>query len=176
MMKSKRKNEFIFLFIITMLCSLIYCTTDCSTCTISNNECTGCDSNCKPNHLGSCVECDLGSNRYYLIKGDGTCESKSSCDSGLFVIYGKHECVSSCGNDYTLGDFCYENLDSNWECDSSKLCHCKYKYYITTTDTKNEYHCLGPSDNCPPDYNSYYNNKCIEGDVNNICPSRKKKN
>ena len=134
-------------------CLIIFCliflskTDDCDAthCRRNGNECVDidatlgaprtCSQNCKPNLLSDsdlkCYDCsssDVITNKYYTINGL-SCSRSASCAGK--IIQG-NQCVSSCGNLYQLGDFCYKIILNSAEvsCDESKICECKYAYYI----------------------------------------------
>ena len=138
---------------------------------------SSCNSNCRPKFTSSsitCYLCNFSGQNFYKINDDGTCTPKATCDSNEKIVHGSNECVSSCdSNSYKMGDYCYLNMPSNSDCDTtSKICTCKYKYYITD-DNKQEYHCLGQNDDCPNEYDYYNENtkECLSTD----CTSKKKK-
>lgn len=167
---------------------------DCDTthCRRSGNECvnanaaTGtsgiCSQYCKPNLLSDsdtkCYDCSSGgdtiTNKYYTINGL-SCSRSNSCDGKIIQGNEWNQCVSSCGNLYELGDFCYKIGDLNNDkvsCYESKICKCKYAYFIEAIDGKDKYNCYS-SNSCQESY-IYYNSDtglCSNTD----CPSTQKK-
>ena len=174
---------FIILFFLFLYFPLIKGTDDeCVGCNaITRISCSGssgssCNVNCRPKFTTSiCYFCDFSGQNYYKINDVGTCSPKSACDDGEKIVYQSNECVSSCDtNSYKMGDYCYLNIPLNSECDTtSKVCTCKYKYFITYTN-KQEYHCLGENEDCPLDYN-YYDADTKECGSTGCSSSKKKK-
>ena len=152
---------------------------DCSTCTLTENICTNCNIKCKSKLFDStigCKYCSFNEEKFYKIEDDN-CNPKSQCEDGEKIVYKSNECVSSCSNYFEMGDYCYFSRPENSQCDDiNKNCHCLYKYYITTINSKQEYHCLSQTDDCPSDYNNYKfpNNQCLkESDLPGICTYKK---
>jgi hypothetical protein len=164
---------------------------DATHCRRNGNECVDidttlgaprtCSQNCKPNLLSDsdskCYDCSSGgniiTNKYYTISGS-SCSRSASCTGKIIQGNEWNQCVSSCGNLYQLGDFCYKIILNSAEvsCDESKICECKYAYYIENIDGRNKYNCY-PDNSCPTSYN-YYNSDtgiCSGSD----CPAPQKK-
>lgn len=170
--------------IIIFLISYIYCDDNsCESCIKSGNTCvsnTGteadCPQNCKTSNIDTidgCYYCYFDSEKqYYSITFDdseGSCTTKKKQDCNS-LIFGTKECVQSCDYPYyKLGSYYYkyDNLPTNSEIDStSNLLKCSDKYYITSEDDLQLYHCLSSTEDCPETHSSYYKEEklCFNGD------------
>lgn len=120
------------------------CSTECNDNCINNGlNCVNKGSNkcditvCKPsiiNKGNGCFSCPSVIKTYSI--NNGNCEN--TC-TGNKIVYSTNECVESCGELYTLGDFCFREPPSDTinEIPNEKILKCANKYYIEEKDKKN---------------------------------------
>ena len=174
MNKIKRRIYFLFLINLSLIsfsknaeCDDMRCRRDGFQCKSKVGE--SCSSNCKPNIFSqACYDC--GDQNYYQIdESSKACTGMDSCTG--FIIYGSNQCVSSCGNYYKLGGFCYPSCSGNMEIKNelTRECKCNSFYYI---GSNNEYHCLFQCEYFHVSYD-ISNKLCSTSDCS---PGQKKKN
>ena len=167
-MNQKIKLTRIFYLIIfyLFLISYVICD-DCSDCIISGNTCVyqtdenPCPEKCKPKLFGTsdiikCYECSETIDTYFQIESGGSCHFISDCSQK--IVIGTNECVNSCENGFEFYDYCYSSCPehSMVSPEGSNICKCIYKLYIRD----GKYYCT-ENDDCPDNYNSFYNNQCF---------------
>ena len=149
-------NLFLFCFN-TPDCSSTYCLSDGFNCIDASLE-NHCDFNCRPSkYFGKCFDCS-GKDDLYSIDDTSSVGLCINCIDDSFVIKESNECVNSCNdlNLFSLGSFCYKACPNNSErIGISKVCKCKYKYYIEYIFGKELYFCLNKEEDCPSNSLSY---------------------
>ena len=167
---NKIKTRFYFLFLINLSLISFSKNANCdgSVCQRSGNQClskyeNSCSSSCKPNMFSqACYDCG-NSNFYEINESTKTCVGMGSCPS--FIIDGSNQCVSNCGNFYTLGDYCISSCSGNMEVkdELTRECKCNSYYYTEQIEGKTKYHCLSK---CEDNHKSYDMNskECSEND------------
>ena len=181
-----KMNHFLIIFCLIFLSKTDDC--DATHCRRNGNECVDgtigiCSQNCVPNLLSDldtkCYDCGSGgdtiTNKYYKINGL-SCSRSNSCTGKIIQGNPWIQCVSSCGNLYQLGDFCYKLADLSSDkvsCDESKICNCKHAYYTESIDGRVKYNC-DSSNSCQEPY-IYYNSDTGLCSKNDCPPTQKKK-
>ena len=167
---NKIKTRFYFLFLINLSLISFSKNADCdeTRCQRSGNQClskyeNSCSSSCKPNMFSqACYDCG-NSNFYEINESTKNCVGMNSCPN--FIIEGSNQCVSNCGNFYTLGSYCIYPCSGNMEVkdELKRECKCNSYYYTEQIGGKTKYHCLSK---CEEYHKSYDMNskKCSETD------------
>jgi len=110
----------------------------------------------------ACYDCG-NSNFYEINESTKNCVGMNSCPN--FIIEGSNQCVSNCGNFYTLGSYCIYPCSGNMEVkdELKRECKCNSYYYTEQIGGKTKYHCLSK---CEEYHKSYDMNskKCSETD------------
>ena len=103
----KLRFRLILLIIIIFFLLPSFINSEECTCENNNGICdgSGCNSNCKSDLLSnSCKTCNMEGKSFYYINTDGICTPIDSCSNK--IVFESNECVSSCGNKYSMGDYC----------------------------------------------------------------------
>ena len=176
MNKIKRRIYFLFLINLSLISFSKNADCDDMRCRRDGNQCksivgNSCSSDCKPNIFSkACYDC--GDQNYYKIdESSKTCTGMDSCTG--FIIYGSNQCVSSCGNYYSLGGFCYPSCSGNMEIKNelTRECKCNSFYYIGSKNGKTEYHCLSQCE----DFHKSYDISSKLCSTSDCSPGQKKK-
>ena len=180
----KRKEKFIFVFIILLCFEFSKCALDCSSVNCqyqTGTYCTDvnpstCDNNCKPKFISNsggsntytCHDC-TGISGYYTIDQNQNCIDDCLGDK---IISETNECTSKdLSSLYQLGNFYYlsNTAPTDTICDTNKKCKCSHYYYIETIYSKKKYTCFSTvDDSLLNNYKYYYP---ITGEFfHNQCP------